>query len=108
MPAYTPCTSDRENSGARAGKNRQTRSPASRGLLTRTPLDPDSDPPAQIGYVMTNNAGAKLAIHVLAFSNTVSWQFRYEPVPGTYLPLTAQRVMDSLADQMRAVQDLNR
>ena len=82
--------------------------PASRGLLTRTPLAPESDPPAQIGYVLTNNAGAKLAIHVLAFSNTVSWQFRYEPVPGTYLPLTAQRVMDSLADQMRAVQDLNR
>jgi hypothetical protein len=82
--------------------------PATRGLLTRTPLAPDSDPPAQIGYVLTNNAGAKLAIHVLAFSNTVSWQFRYEPVPGAYLPLTAQRVMDSLADQMRAVQDLNR
>jgi hypothetical protein len=82
--------------------------PASRGLLTRTPLAPDSDPPAQIGYVLTNNAGAKLAVHVLAFSNTVSWQFRYEPVPGTYLPLTAQRVMESLADQMRAVQDLNR
>jgi hypothetical protein len=82
--------------------------PASRGLLSRTPLAPDSDPPAQIGYVLTNNAGAKLAIHVLAFSNTVSWQFRYEPVPGAYLPLTAQRVMDSLADQMRAVQDLNR
>jgi hypothetical protein len=82
--------------------------PASRGLLTRTPLAPDGDPPAQIGYVLTNNAGTKLAIHVLAFSNTVSWQFRYEPVPGAYLPLTAQRVMDSLADQMRAVQDLNR
>ena len=82
--------------------------PASRGSVTRTPLAPDSDPPAQIGYVLTNNAGAKIAIHVLAFSNTVSWQFRYEPVPGTYLPLTAQRVMDSLADQMRAVQDLNR
>jgi hypothetical protein len=82
--------------------------PASRGLLTRTPLAPDSDPPAQIGYVLTNNAGAKLAIHVLAFSNTVSWQFRYEPVPGTYSPLAAQRFMDSLTDQMRAVQDLNR
>ena len=81
--------------------------PASRGVLSRTPLAPDSDPP-QIAYVLTNNAGAKLAIHVLAFSNTVSWQFRYEPVPGAYLPLTAQRVMDSLADQMRAVQDLNR
>jgi hypothetical protein len=82
--------------------------PASRGLLTRTPLAPGSDPPEQIGYVLTNNAGAKLAIHVLAFSNTVSWQFRYEPVPGAYLPLTAQRLMDSLADQMLAVQDLNR
>jgi hypothetical protein len=82
--------------------------PATRGLLTRTPLAPDSDPPAQIGYVLTNNAGATLAIHVLAFSNTVSWQFRYEPVPGAYLPLYAQRVMDSLALQMRAVQDLNR
>jgi hypothetical protein len=82
--------------------------PATRGLLTRTPLAPYSDPPAQIGYVLTNNAGATLAIHVLAFSNTVSWQFRYEPVPGAYLPLYAQRVMDSLALQMRAVQDLNR
>ena len=82
--------------------------PASRGLLTRTALASDSDPPAQIGYVLTNNAGAKLAIHVLAFSNTVTWQFRYEPVPGIYSPLTAHRLMDSLADQMRAVQDLNR
>ena len=82
--------------------------PASRGLLTRMPVAPDSDPPAQIGYVLTTNSGIKLAVHVLAFSNTVSWQFRYEPVPGTYLPLTSQRVMDSLADQMRAVQDLQR
>jgi hypothetical protein len=82
--------------------------PASRGLLTRAPLAPESDPSAQIGYVLTNNAGAKVAIHVLAFSNTVTWQFRYEPVPGTYSPLTAHRLMDSLTDQMRAVQDLNR
>jgi hypothetical protein len=81
--------------------------PASRGLLTRMPLAPETDPP-QIGYVLTTNSGLKLAVHVLAFSNTVSWQFRYEPVPGTYIPLTAQRVMDSLADQMRAVQDLQR
>jgi hypothetical protein len=82
--------------------------PASRGLLTRTPMAGDSDPAGQIGYVLTNNAGAKLAIHVFAFSNTVTWQFRYEPVPGTYSPLTAYRLMESMADQMRAVQDLNR
>jgi hypothetical protein len=82
--------------------------PATRGLLTRTPRALDSDPSAQIGYVLTNNAGAKLAIHVLAFSNTVTWQFRYDPVPGSYSPLSAHRLMDSLTDQMHAVQDLNR
>ena len=59
-------------------------------------------------YVLTTNDGTKLAVNVLAFENTISWQFRYEPVLGTYLPLTAQRVMDSLTDQMRAVQDLHR
>lgn len=82
--------------------------PASRGLLTGVPIPADGDAPAQIGYVLTTNSDIKLAVHVLAFSNTVSWQFRYEPVPGTYAPLTAQRLMDSLADQMRAVQDLQR
>ena len=30
------------------------------------------------------------------------------PVPGPYAPQTAQNVMDSLADQMRAVQELRR
>jgi hypothetical protein len=82
--------------------------PASRGLLTGVPIPADGDAPAQIGYVLTTNSDIKLAVHVLAFSNTVSWQFRYEPLPGTYSPLTAQRVMDSLTDQMRAVQDRNR
>jgi len=82
--------------------------PASRGLLSGTQQDPASEAPAQLGYVLTTNDGTKLAVHVLAFSNTVSWQFRYEPVPGAYTPLTAQRVMDSLVDQMRSVQDLHR
>jgi hypothetical protein len=82
--------------------------PASRGLLTGVPILADGDAPAQIGYVLTTNSDIKLAVHVLVFSNTVSWQFRYEPVPGTYAPLTAQRVMDSLTAQMRAVQDLQR
>jgi hypothetical protein len=82
--------------------------PASRGMLTVTPLSLDSNAPPQIAYVLTTNDGTKLAVHVLAFNNTLSWQFRYEPVLGAYLPLTAQRVMDSLTDQMRAVQDLRR
>jgi hypothetical protein len=63
---------------------------------------------AQLAYVLAAGDGTKLAVHVLAFNNTVSWQYRYEPVPGPYDPQTAQNVMDSLADQMRAVQDLHR
>jgi hypothetical protein len=82
--------------------------PASRGMLTVTPVTLDASTPPQIAYVLTTNDGTKLAVNVLAFENTISWQFRYEPVLGTYLPLTAQRVMDSLTDQMRAVQDLHR
>ena len=82
--------------------------PASRGILTVIPLSLDGNAPPQIGYVLTTDDGTKLAIHLLAFSNTISWQFRYEPVLGAYLPLTAQRVMDSLTDELRAAQDLNR
>jgi hypothetical protein len=80
--------------------------PASRGMLTATPLSLHSNAPPQIAYVLTTNDGTKLAVHILVFNNTVTWQFRYEPVLGAYLPLTAQRVMDSLTDQLRAVQDL--
>jgi hypothetical protein len=82
--------------------------PASRGMLTVTPLALDSDAPPQIAYALTTNDGTELGVHVLAFANTVTWQFRYEPVLGPGLPLTGQRVMDSLTDQMRAVQDLIR
>jgi hypothetical protein len=82
--------------------------PASRGMLTVTPLIRDSNAPPQIAYLLTTNDGTKLAVHVLAFSNTISWQFRYVPSLDTYLPVVAQRVMDSLTDQMRAIQDLNR
>jgi hypothetical protein len=82
--------------------------PASRGMLTATPVPIDGNAPPQIAYVLTTNDGTKLAINVLAFSNTISWQFRYEPGLGEYLPVIAQRVMDSLTDQLRAVQDLKR
>jgi hypothetical protein len=82
--------------------------PASRGMLTATPLSLDSNAPPQIAYVLTTNDSTKLAVHILAFENTVTWQFRYVPALDTYLPVAAQRVMDSLTDQMRAVQDLIR
>jgi hypothetical protein len=62
----------------------------------------------QLAYVLDSSDGAKLAVHVLAFGNTVSWQYRYVPVPGPYDLQTPQNVMDSLADQMRAVRSLRR
>jgi hypothetical protein len=82
--------------------------PANRGMLTATTLILDGNAPRQMAYLLTTNDGTKLAIHVLAFSNTISWQFRYVPPLDTYLPITAQRLMDSLTDQMRAVQGLIR
>ena len=55
----------------------------------------------QLACVLDAGDGSKLAVHVLALSNTVSWQYRYVPVPGPYDSQTAQNVMDSLADQMQ-------
>jgi hypothetical protein len=75
--------------------------PAVSGTLTGL-----RDDKAQLAYVLTSAEGTKLAVHVLLFSNSVSWQYRYEPTPGPYAPQTAQNVMDSLSDQMRAVQAL--
>jgi hypothetical protein len=80
--------------------------PASRGMLTVTPLILETNAPSQIAYVLTTNDGTKLVVHVLEFNNTISWQFRYEPASANYLPVTAQRLMDSFTDQMRAVLDL--
>ena len=77
--------------------------PAATGVLDALRRDRE-----QLAYVLTDAAGTKIAVHVLAFSNTVTWQYRYEPVPGPYAPGTAQNVMDSLTDQMRAVQNLPR
>jgi len=82
--------------------------PASRGILSITPPAVDKNAPPQMAYVLTTNDGTKLAVYVLIFNNTISWQFRYQPATTNYQLLDAQRVMDSLTDQMRAVQDLIR
>ena len=85
--------------------------PASRGILSITPPMVDKDAPPQMAYVLTTNDGTKLAVYVLIFNNTITWQFRYQPAEPAATSdqlLYAQRVMDSLTDQMRAVQDLIR
>ena len=77
-------------------------------MLTVTPLIPGRQyATARIAYVLDHQRRHQAGRQRTYLSNnTISWQFRYEPVSGTYLPLTAQRVMESLTDQMRAVQDL--
>jgi hypothetical protein len=82
--------------------------PAIMGQLTAVPNDVAAGGFGQVGYVLTTDDGTKIAISVLSYRNTVTWQYRYDPVPGTYEPLTAQRVMESLADQMRDVINLHR
>lgn len=82
--------------------------PASRGILSITPPTVEKDAPPQMAYVLTTNDGTKLSVYVLVFNNTISWQFRYQPALTSDQLLYAQRVMDSLTDQMRAVQDLIR
>ena len=61
----------------------------------RSPWTP-ARPPPQIAYVLTTNDGTKLAVNVLAFENTISWQFRYEPVLG-HLPATDGSARHGLA-----------
>ena len=77
--------------------------PAVKGLLRGMPAGATEGSARGLAYVLTSDDETKLAVHVLALSNTLTWQFRYEPLPGEYVPLTAERVMQSLTDQMNAI-----
>ena len=82
--------------------------PAIMGRLTAVPTDAAADGFAQISYVLTTDDGTEIVISVLGYRNTVSWQYRYDPLPGRYTALTAERLMESLAAQMADVIELHR
>ena len=68
-----------------------------RGTLVRTAPVPLADITQQTGYLFTTDTGLKFAVQVFVYDNLVSWQFRYDPLPGAYDPSQADQLTDSLA-----------
>jgi hypothetical protein len=77
---------------------------ADSGTVTRTQSAQLRGVQQQVGYLFTTDTGVKFAVEVFAYNNLVSWQFRYDPHPGTYDPLAADQLSYSLAAQMRSVE----
>lgn len=53
----------------------------------------------QLGYTLTGPDGL-LAIQLMPYLNTLTWQFRYEADSTSYSPLAADRLMQSLRAQL--------
>lgn len=56
----------------------------------------------QVGYTLSGQDGV-MAIQVMPYLNTLSWQYRYETGGGPYLPTAADRLMWSLRSQLDSV-----
>jgi hypothetical protein len=56
----------------------------------------------QVGYTLHGPDGL-MAISLMPYLNTLSWQFRYETGPRTYSPLAADQLMQGLHAQLDAV-----
>ena len=72
----------------------------SRATVSRTPTGAGDD--GEIGYLLSS-ADEKMAIQLLPYENTLSWQYRYETGSGSYSPLAADQVMYSLRVQLDAI-----
>jgi hypothetical protein len=77
-----------------------------RATVTRTPAGPaDSD---QLGYTLTGADGLAgpdglMAIQLMPYLNTITWQYRYESGTPAYDPLAADQLMASMRTQLDAV-----
>lgn len=56
----------------------------------------------QLGYVLTGNGGV-MAIQLMPYLNTVTWQYRYESGRSSYSTLAAEQLMQGLRAQLDAV-----
>ncbi len=74
-----------------------------RGSLVRTAPVPLADITQQTGYLFTTDTGLKFAVQVFVYDNLVSWQFRYDPLPGAYDSSQADQLTDSLAQRIRFI-----
>lgn len=68
--------------------------------VTRTPAgSPEDD---QLGYVLSSS-DERMAMQLLPYQNTLTWQYRYETASGAYAPLAADQLMYSLRVQLDAI-----
>lgn len=89
-----------------AGQRLQARRPGESpigslaGTLSRLPQRPAADD--QVGYLLTTRDGIT-AVQLMAYENTLTWQYRYESGSTDYSPLAADQLMSSLRSQLDAV-----
>ncbi|HEU5484670.1 MAG TPA: hypothetical protein VFU98_07170 [Microlunatus sp.] len=69
---------------------------------TVVPTPNDSGVDGQVGYTL-NGPDGLMAISLMPYLNTLSWQFRYETGPRPYRPLAADQLMQGLHAQLDAV-----
>lgn len=62
----------------------------------------------QVAYLLERNGAGPFGFQVMQLSNTLSWEFVYDPRAGRYDQQAAQQLMDGLAAQLLYVQKLPR
>lgn len=86
------------------------------GTLRPVPVTPGEGAVDQLGYLLDRPVDeGRYALHLLRLSNSVTWQYRYEPpnrvlpvgsspAVRPYDPLPAQQLVDGLARQLLSIQ----
>lgn len=62
----------------------------------------------QLAFMLDRDGSGPFGFQVMQLSNTLSWEFVYDPRAGRYDPQAAQQLMDGLAAQLLYVQKLPR
>ncbi len=102
--AVTACAGRRIEIVPRPLTEPPTQSPYTRiGTLSRSGSAPLAGIQLRSGYLFTTSDGLKFGVDVFVYDNLVSWQFRYDPLPGAYDQGTADQLTSSLADRIRYI-----
>jgi hypothetical protein len=81
-------------------RTQEIRVRAWRATVGRTAVGSGDDD--QIGWTLSGSEEV-MAIQLMPYLNTLTWQYRYEPGAQSYSPLAADRLMQSLVSQLDAV-----
>ncbi|HEY5788627.1 MAG TPA: hypothetical protein VIT65_28030 [Microlunatus sp.] len=77
-----------------------TNSKAWQAMVRRTEAGSGGD--GQLGYTLAGPDGL-MAIQLMPYLNTISWQSRYETGSGSYSTLSADQLMQSLRSQVESI-----